>query len=319
VRLLDAEFVVPNPAPAPPRSTNWQVEKFPITNTNGNVAFTLKGIKIKHRQADMDWGGLPEKIEPEYEVTEEGKPSQNWQVLDMSLFDSSGNFASETSEDERFLCPHEDAWKLRVKVFGSEQTRYASNTTWTLRGLKIPAAGSVTPMSESHELEGITERTIVFAGPGEYVISNGVPVKAAMLTEKLRESSVKTTYNNNSGGFRRTVMKTFNVKAKTAFLMAEIGDITEDQRLTVRATDEQGRDYYAHDWNLWSDKQQADSKTSNVHYMSCRYNQPEAFLSFDLPPDVKTVDLTFCIHTCAVSEFIFKPPMEISAITNAAK
>jgi hypothetical protein len=32
------------------------------------------------------------------------------------------------------------------------------------------------------------------------------------------------------------------------------------------------------------------------------------FPAFDLPADAKTVDLTFCVHTCRTAEFVFQPP-----------
>lgn len=307
------EFVVNNPAPAP-QQANWPVEKFPITKTYGNVAFTLKGIKIKHPEGEMAFSQSYDKIAPEYEVTEDGQPSKNWQALDMSLFDSSGNFASEMREGERILCPHEDAWKLRVKFFGSEQTRYASNTTWTLRGLKVPDAGTVTPVGKSQKFAGILAKAILFAGPGEYSITNSIVLKAAPLGEEIKTSSATSTYKMRG-------YQAFDIKAKTLFLYANLGDdLPDDQRLTVRATDEQGRDYYAHDLHLWSDNSQTQGKPSDVHYMRRRFCQQESFLSFDLPADVKTVDITFCVHTCQIAEFTFKPPTEIAhASTNAAK
>jgi hypothetical protein len=316
MRLYDgaafAEFVVLNPAFAPLRKTDWPIEKFPITRTNGNVAFTLKGIRVEHRPGDLSWGQLPDKIVPEYEVTEDGKPSQNWQALDIELYDSSGNFASEMTEGERYLCPHEGAWKLRVKFFGNEQTRYASNTTWTVRGIQVPEAGKYTNLNTSQVIDGITFKMKVFAGVGDFRYSTGGYITEASPLNKPLEKN-KMEFGNKPSFY-------YMVHGKTPHITVEYGRLDEDKRLTVRGTDDQGREFYGYEIFPWGSTN-LKNVPGEVHYLGRRYGGSRpAWICFDLPPDSKKIDLTFCVHTCRIGEFIFKPPTETSpAINNAAK
>ena len=303
-----SEFTIRNPAPPPPPSTNWVVEPLPIARTNGDTTFTLTQLTIKSNAnrfgAGRGWN--PKSIKPKYEIIEGGQPSTNWQALDMELYDSTGNFASEMSPTERYLCPREPAWKLRVKFFASEEAKSASNATWTLRGIAVPDAGKFTWLTNAQDLFGVPIKAVTLAGPGDYVYRDEVPVQAGPLKDPLQKSSLQESWNNNG---RNSTMPTYTAHGLMHHLYVSIGAIDDDQRLTIRAIDNQGRIFYAHEWFAWRPTEPAKSKPGRIYYLEKRYSQQDApFFVLDLPPDCKTVDLDFCVHNCFAPEFIFKPP-----------
>jgi hypothetical protein len=75
--------------------------------------------------------------------------------------------------------------------------------------------------------------------------------------------------------------------------------------LTVRAVDGDGRSYYA---EAWKTGRGGAVETNVVHYLDQRRWADLQVLIVRLPPDVKTVDLSFCIHNPKTEEFVVKPP-----------
>jgi hypothetical protein len=105
-------------------------------------------------------------------------------------------------------------------------------------------------------------------------------------------------------------------------LTVRLGEISEDQALSITVTDDQGRQYSA--WeaqNTASSFVVASANLSgsrdyqyvgrDIRVRGGRGGAPPAdirFLNIDLPPDSKTVDVTFHVHRTRTVEFIFKPP-----------
>jgi hypothetical protein len=316
LRLFDqtgkklGEFTIRNPAPPPP-PTNWPVAVLPITFTNGDTAFTLAQVTIKSN-SNRAWrleSRNPMSIAPKYEIIEHGQPSTNWQALDLELYDSTGNFAAEMGA-ERWLCPREPAWKLRVKFFASEEANTSSNTVWTLRGIEVPGPGKYVRLYSAQDLAGVPLKAVTLGGPGDFVYRDGEPVEAAPLKELFDKSSLSENWNNNG---RNANMSTYTTHGTNHHLCVEVGDLTDDQRLTIRALDAQGRSYYAEEWFEWRTAEPSRLQPGEIHYLGKRYSQQAPFFTLDLPADCKTVDLDFCVHSCFAPEYIFKPPLIKSA------
>jgi hypothetical protein len=296
------DFLVSNPAP-PPKTADWQAQNLPVTQSFDKVSFALTNILLKTNRT------FQFHLAPKYEITEDGQPSTNWQALDTRIFDSSGNFAADNYGSGIFLCPHEPAWKLVTKFFGSEKSGAASNTAWTIHGLEIPAPGKTIALNGSNILQGITIKAITFAGPGEYTYSNGVPLEAAGLggREETDYSRV-ISWPRNWNGRNSPEKPTFMVHSKKPHLAFDISELGDDQRLTIRVVDDLGREFYGH--ATWGGSYAASNanKRDKANYMDNFPDGQGTFASFDLPADSKTVDLTFCVHSCTTVEFVFKPP-----------
>ncbi len=283
----EADFMIPNPAP-PPRQADWVAEPLPITKRDGDMAFTLADIKV---EINHNYSASPYKIVPAFEVRERGQVTKQWQMLDMDLCDGSGNFASKINSQTPCLCPWEPVWKIVARFFGSEQSASVSNSTWVISGIKVPGEGEFVALDATNEVQGVAMKAIALAGTGNVTYANGKITQASPFENGKRANSVGTTsYWTNYA---------VNLGSITPIVTLETGPLSENQRLTVRATDDQGRQVYA--------QESADRK--GIHYMSNRDTRGPKFLILDLPKDAKTVDLTFCIHNARTEEFIFKLPI----------
>jgi hypothetical protein len=292
------EFTVENPAPPPP-AANWSVEPLPITRTWDKVSFALTSVNVENTRQFGYWDG--NVIEPHYKITADGRASTNWQAVSTELYDISGNFVAEQYGPMRCLCPREPAWKLSVRFFGSEKSGSASNAVWILRGLAVPGPGVSIPINQSNILQGVLVTACAFGGPGDFAYSNGVALKAAVADTNRACQTAPLAWPRNWTGKRSVAKPSFSLLTKAQHLSVDIGDLSDDQRFTVCAVDDKGREYYGH-------KVYDAQDSHGVPYLSNWYESEGGFLIFDLPADVKTVDLHFCVHTCRTAEFIFKPP-----------
>jgi len=297
------EFTVANPAPPPKDASDWSANPLPITNRDRDVSFVLGSLTVKTNRDDPKGirYGSPRQIAPAFEVTEHGVPSHEWEAVDQDLWDGSGNFASELSGDSRFLCPQEKAWKLAVRFFGSEKSSLASNSVWTLHGLKVPAPGEFTNLNATKEVQGVTLTAISLAGAGNVTYSNNVLVQASPPVDLHQNNTFRNSYSGTNSSYYLT--------ANTPHIAMLIPKMSADQRLTVRATDDRGREFYAREW-AWGGYHPNSAKVNELHYLKLYDNSGLTFLILDLADDSKTVDLTFCIHKARTAEFIFKPPSD---------
>ena len=145
----------------------------------GGVSFALTNVAIRNNAGDK-WARAfhPQSVDAKLTVTEDGRASSNWLALTTELFDSDGNFASDMERTARFLCPHVEAWKYRVRFFGDENSHAASNAVWVLRDLEVPGEGKFTLLQKTNVLKGVSLLVGALGGPGIYSYSNCVPFES---------------------------------------------------------------------------------------------------------------------------------------------
>jgi len=107
--------------------------------------------------------------------------------------------------------------------------------------------------------------------------------------------------------------RSYQVHADTPYLaIPYFAGLDGNHRLTVRAVDDQGREFYGHNFRPKPSQAMSASKRDNADYLDNSepgdFSFGQTFVAFDLPPDAKTVDLYFCVHKCQIVEFTFKPP-----------
>lgn len=304
-----AEFTVANPAP-PPKTAAWPVKALPVTLKQDNVSFILAKVAIKtdrigFPRPDSTW----KHLSAVYETTEDGQPSTNWQAIYKELYDGSGDFVTQQYSPLPPLCPRESAWKLRVKFFGSEKSRAASNAVWALTNLAVPAPGQYTVINQTRELQGVPVKVGTFGGSGDFTYSNIFALHGAPLDRPIEhESSTIVSWPKNWTGKRSLQRPTFSLQTRKPHLAIDLGELNDDQRLTVRAVDDQGREFYGHKVNYWNYDPESGLGSPPLPYLESWYESEGSFVILDLSKDSKTVDLTFCVHACRTAEFVFKPP-----------
>ncbi|PYK99104.1 MAG: hypothetical protein DME19_09940 [Verrucomicrobia bacterium] len=312
LRLYDAqqkllgEFVVPNPALT--GETKWKTEPLPITKTDGDLSFTLASLALL---SDSNGGKTngdrlqpPPLITPVFENSEHGQPTKEWQAVQMELFDSAGNSPSHWPFKSPFLCPFERAWKLSAKFCGSENGPFATNASWTVGRLGVPQPGSFTALSATQQLQGVTLRLIGMAGAGRVTYSNEVPVHAEVLSGLEDKNYSESCFGSSGpGGMSQMV---YDVRTPIPHIALLVSGLTEDERISIQATDDTGRNFYAKiwEWDLASD----GFKASGGRYLRVPiYNSPH-FLGLAVPDDAKELTLIFRVHRVRTVEFVLKPP-----------
>ena len=311
LRLYDApqnlvgEFVVRNPARASPAL--WKPQPLPITRRDGALVFILQSLSMRPDTNGAGSGRLqpPPLIAPAFEVSEQGKPTKEWEVVQTDLFDSLGNQPSVWPFKTPFLCPFEPAWKLRVKFCGKENSGVSSNACWTVHHLKMPSPGSYAALSMTQQVQGLTLRLIGLAGAGHTSYSNDVPVRARPLKSLEREDYSETSMAAGSGGRMDTKHDILMPIPHVALL---VSGLTEDQRISVQASDEHGRNFFAKIWE-W-DFPSGGFKESHGLYLAFKRDS-HYFLGLDLPAEATELDLTVCVHRVRTVEFVVKPPAHL--------
>ncbi len=141
-------------------------------------------------------------------------------------------------------------------------------------------------------------KAIALAGAGEVTYLNGKVTQASRFEDDSKRANTLSysSYANNN--------RAINLGSVIPHVALEIGPLSENQRLTVRATDDQGRQGYAQQWGYY----ESVTGPKEIHYVPYLNSREPNILILDLPKDAKTVDLIFCIHNARIEEFVFKPP-----------
>jgi hypothetical protein len=312
-----AEFEIMNPAPKPKSPVAWTTETLPIERKYGDVSFILKEVGYKTnwiegqtnspaRRYSWNFSRNPVEIIPKFEVLERGGETREWQALDMELRDNSGNIAPRqwNNHTSVFLSPRESAWKLSVKFFGSEQESAASNTVWVMRDVQVPGAVAYTALTNEQYLDGVQLKPVALAGPGE----------AAYRYDRIEKITASNFVTGNAIRFGTTFSRGYTyggqeeiVDTVTPCIALRLGDLADDQRLTIRAVAPGGMEYYAEPWSYGTNT----PHTNGIAYLE--KGTPPYQLNYfllDLPAEVKTVDLCFCIHRARIVDYVFKPPRQ---------
>jgi hypothetical protein len=154
-----AEFLVDNPAPQKP--AKWQTAAFPVAASTEGVQIILTGLYPFDRTAPVGPGSMSERwMRATYRFKETGKPSTNWQVCSVEVFDESGGSYRPTAFSRRpdMTEGHLDfkvglsaksVWKLRFALCRVDG--FATNELWDARGIPLEGLerSNFVPMSNS--------------------------------------------------------------------------------------------------------------------------------------------------------------------------
>ncbi len=300
---LVGEFVVTNPQLR--GAAAWKAEPLPVTRHDGDLAFTLKSLSFQSNTIAGTGSNEftpPPVIASTFEVRELGKPTTDWEAVQMDLSDGSGNRPSRWPFRSPFLCPLEPAWKLQVKFCANTSGRLASNDFWTVPHLALPAPGSFDAFSATRQVQGLTLRLVGLAGAGHTHYSNDVPVRAQPLTGLEKEDYSETRMATGTGLRMDTVD---DVQMPTPHVALRVSGLIQDRWLSAQMTDAQGKTFFAKVWG-W-DFVSDGFKEMGAPYLGLKDNALY-FLGFDLSPEVKQFNLIIGVHRARTVEFLVQPP-----------
>jgi hypothetical protein len=267
--LTDFEF----PNPAPTLYPLWTPEPLPITKQAGDLSITLTDLHTDPSPS----GKAPNEFRfyPGFQFSQNGKPSDVWQAdYPFSVSDATGN---ELREDIYNLCPYEPAWKLHMKFFLKDTASFSLRETWTVNSVQMPEPGKGYSLSAANTLNGVALEVKGIAGPGTFSYPNGIRKYLGK-----RDSKDGGGFSVGSSGNGAQTVETLS--APSPYVEVNVTGLTIDKRLTLWATDAKGRRY-------------------NMSYNSAHY------FCLAIPPDVKSVDLHFVVHSARTAEFLIKPPL----------
>jgi hypothetical protein len=165
VRMYDnqgtrqCEFMVQNPF-AEVEFPVWKPEPFPTAKTNGNVRFTLLGLKFR-----------PDDSQPApiFKIESDDAGLRSGRHMYVSFSDATGNGWTALSTNE-------PAWKMHVALYRPNNAPFPTNLVWRSPIVAIPTQLSMTNVHWTNVIDGLVVSVPFICGPGKLVISNGTNV-----------------------------------------------------------------------------------------------------------------------------------------------
>ncbi len=296
-----AEYMIANPVVVTNRG-QWVAEPLPITRTKQGVEIILSGVDIRtNHSAGPDGSRALLEVAPRLEFREHGQPTTAWQADGFELWDGAGNVCVSGfgySRQALFLCPQEPAWRLVAQCFGSEEAPAASNEVWVLRGVPVAAPGVLAVVQTNHDFRSALLTWTAMAGPGAVEYAGRTLMGASNAPSAGGSNAVTYAYVPGKG-------RIVSLISSGCQLVLRVRGGSPDQALTARAVDDKGQSYYA---EAWETGRTGVAQANVVKYLDQRLWADMQCVVLRLPPEVKTVDLHFCIHTARTVEFVIRPP-----------
>jgi hypothetical protein len=144
-----AEFVAGNPTAGP--HSVWTPDPLPVKKQQGDLQFTLTQLRtgVSIHQPSRAASDYEEKHTlARFRVTRNGKPSREWEPIEVHLSDATGNnwdaltFSPSQRRDEQEVLFHgglwadEAAWKLGVEF--QRNSGFRPEELWTVRNIRVP-------------------------------------------------------------------------------------------------------------------------------------------------------------------------------------
>lgn len=172
---LMASFTnVPNPAFVRTPS-KWRPEMLPSTHRDGDLAVTLKQVVLELDRWSANGVELrTAKVKPEFELSQNGQPTMEWEIGESLLADPGGNRVKLPADQETMpipmLCLREPAWRLRMEFFRKPQSQFLAQDAWSLGGMTIPLSGAeVSFANQTNRLHNLNLKLLAIGGgsPGK--------------------------------------------------------------------------------------------------------------------------------------------------------
>jgi hypothetical protein len=202
-----ASFQVPNPVKGP--FPQWTPSPVPQTKTNDPVVLTLESLQLAGREP-------PLYVRPKWKITSDDPLWAKARARSYTLLDATGN-------EGQMLSTNEPAWLVRATVHREQVEEFTSKERLSITNLAVPGPGEFIELDQTFVVSGVEVKLLVFAGPGDFVVSNGVRSASAQTTGSHSTSSSGTWTRETWGGTK-------------PFLLVEVIGAQDGDELRVRPT-----------------------------------------------------------------------------------
>lgn len=138
----------------------WTPTPIPVTNRVG-------GFDVELAEAELYRTSMGERLSARYKAYEDGRFLDGW-------FDYSWRLTDATGNNGYLLPTNEPAWRIELSLRRTFAARWSTNDYREFPLTNLPAAGELREFTISGPIGGVPIPLVWIAGPGEYVMENGV-------------------------------------------------------------------------------------------------------------------------------------------------
>jgi hypothetical protein len=208
-----ATLRVANPVRGP--FPEWRPAPLPQTKKSNSVSLTLESL---HEAGSAQWP----RVDPKWKVNTSDPAWSSAAALFAMFSDVTGN-------EGQHLSPRENAWKVRGIVRRDNAAVFSANEQLTITNIAIPAAANFVGIDQSAECAGVKLKALVVAGPGRFLLTNGV---GRGMSRAISTGTSTSTYGTNV---------TQSWGGPEHFLLVQAIDVLPDDEMVFRLRDDQGR------------------------------------------------------------------------------
>jgi hypothetical protein len=173
--------------PVYPMTAEWTAEALPAVRQTNDLTVKLAKLRFSTRRSStFEYAD----VSPEISVLENGVKRDDWYAHSQNYRDATGN------SSRNGLCPHERAWKMELDLYKTDKAPFPESAIWRVSDLTLPGSGGVTKLTAERGVGGMTVRTMVLCGAGDFTFSNEVCIASSTWKEGAHES-----FSTRSSGY----------------------------------------------------------------------------------------------------------------------
>ena len=210
--------------PVYPMTFEWTAEPLPAVRQTNDLTVRLEKLRFStSRSSTFEYA----HVSPEFSVLENGVKRDDWYAYSQNYRDATGNILRDS------LCPHERALKMELDLYKTDRAPFPDSAIWRVSNLTLPGSGEVTKLTAERQFGGVTVRTMVLCGAGDFTFSNEVCVASSTWKEGAHES-----FSTRSSGYENDAEVKF--ASKNPSLLVRVDGWHNFPELLIRARTSEG-------------------------------------------------------------------------------
>ena len=291
-------------------------EPLPATKQAGDLAVTLTALKparedptgehpyaLEGGNLGASWRGRLDTdgqrgpgVEAVLELKQAGTPTDEWTLTQATVADAKGHAVTDAARQQQWAQDGRQfvwlegplgasVWCVTLGFQPSvSYTGFASHESWTVKDLPIPGpTAPVLAVGRAADVQGVSLELLGLVPPGRATYTDGVLTAFEAVPYEGGNGLSWATESHP----QRAIVQTSSLSA-----VVRAGNWTPDKCLSVRGVDDRGRAF---------EQSGSASGAAGEGIML-------SVMGLKVPPDAKTLDLTFTVQKVRTVEFIVRPP-----------